>query len=51
MAQETMQNNLEYLSLNKLGRIGYKISHFFTGIPKKANKKIHDVPIKVRKKG
>ncbi len=51
MAQETMQNNLEYLSLNKLGRIGYKISHFFTGIPKKANKKVHDIPIKARKKG
>ena len=43
MAQETITNNLEYLSLSKLGRIGYKISHFFTGIPKKANKRISPI--------
>ena len=47
----TMQNNLEYMSLNKGQRILYKISHFFKGIPKKASKVVSETPQKVRTKG
>lgn len=49
--QYTLQNNLEYLSLNRIQRIGYKISHFFGDIPKNTTKKISAIPSKARKKG
>lgn len=52
MEQEnlTLESNLEYLSLNKIQRIGYKISHFFQSIPKKVEKSVTKIPQKARKK-
>lgn len=50
-SNQVLQNNLEYLSLNKIQRIGYKISHFFTNIPKKTSKAISSTPTKIRKRG
>lgn len=46
----TLANNLEYLSLNRIEKIGYKISHFFQGIPKKISHKARSVPSKAREK-
>ena len=51
MDQElTLESNLEYLSLSPIEKIGYKISHFFTNIPKKITRKVHEVPLKARER-
>lgn len=47
--QLTLQNNLEYLSLNKIQRIGYKISHYFTNIPKRIAASFRKMPSKARR--
>jgi arabinogalactan oligomer/maltooligosaccharide transport system permease protein len=49
-SSETLEANLEYLSLSKGKRILYKISHFFTGIPKAINRRIAAIPRKTREK-
>lgn len=48
-SQAVVESNLEYLSLNKGQRILYKISHFFTSIPKKLGHFFGSIPSKVRK--
>jgi arabinogalactan oligomer / maltooligosaccharide transport system permease protein len=35
----TLQSNLEYLSLSPIGKIGFKIRHFFKSIPKNTSAK------------
>jgi arabinogalactan oligomer/maltooligosaccharide transport system permease protein len=44
-----LESNLEYLSLSKPQRVLYRISHFFTGMPKKAARFFTSIPGKARK--
>ena len=44
-----LASKLEYLSLNPLGKILYKIKHFFLAIPKACSKFFHAIPSKARK--
>lgn len=44
-----LASQLEYLSLSKGKKILYKISHFFTDIPKKFSHKFSEIPVKTRK--
>ncbi len=48
--QLTLESNLEYLSLNRWGKIGYRISHFFTSIPGIISRKIRQIPTRTREK-
>lgn len=46
---ETLQTNLEYLSLNPIQKIGFKLKRFFTGIPKAVSKFFLSIPKKAKK--
>lgn len=44
-----LESQLEYLSLSKGKKILYKITHFFTNIPKKFSRAATELPSKIRK--